>query len=139
MNDILERAILLVTEAGSYICQSARACDQPNLEYMHKSSIGDLVTSVDLDVQNRLSKVLLELLPNSHILGEEAKSPDSDLGGIVWILDPVDGTTNLVHGLPYVAISLALYDSGLRALGLTHCAYSKNKIRWGYNQCSAPR
>ena len=39
---------------------------------------------------------------------------------MVWIIDPVDGTTNLVHGLPHVAISVGLYDSGSAVLGVVH-------------------
>ena len=87
---------------------------------------GDLVTVADVEAERALIRGLEALAPGSVALGEEGVFADPsrlDLmagNAPVWIIDPVDGTTNLVHGLPHVAISVGLYDSGSAALGVVH-------------------
>jgi myo-inositol-1(or 4)-monophosphatase len=106
-----------------------------------KSSLADVVTSVDKAVQRRLVGELLALDPKSFILAEESVAEydlpkkdasrlldlscaTSDAGlkkyGRVWILDPLDGTTNYSHCVPIFAISLGLLDRGRPAAGIVH-------------------
>lgn len=84
----------------------------------HKGRI-DLVTSTDLAVERMLSERLTDLLPGSSILGEET-SGTAALDGPTWIVDPVDGTTNFVHGFPFVCTSVALYDGKDIVLGVVN-------------------
>jgi myo-inositol-1(or 4)-monophosphatase len=72
----------------------------------------DLVTSLDLALQHRLSRILPELLPGSRVLGEEDYRPGSDTGGLVWLVDPLDGTVNFVAGMPFYACCAVLLDEG---------------------------
>jgi myo-inositol-1(or 4)-monophosphatase len=79
----------------------------------------DLVTETDLAVEAFLREELEKILPGVEFFGEEsagASVPDGDC----WIVDPVDGTTNFVHGLPFVATSIALRQAGSTLLGVVH-------------------
>lgn len=81
-------------------------------EIRHKGD-RDVVTDVDLTVQNEIRDFLKRMTPEIGFLGEEetaATKLDDDRD--VWMLDPVDGTSNFAHGLPLCAVSLALVRSG---------------------------
>lgn len=75
---------------------------------------GDLVTSVDIDVENRLKHDLLKLLPNSLFVGEESFFENPNIinnyneKNFCWTVDPIDGTTNFVKGKEKFAIMIAL-------------------------------
>ncbi len=73
----------------------------------------DVVTDVDITVENEVRDFLKRMTPNIGFLGEE-ESTTATLDGDqdVWTLDPVDGTSNFAHGLPLCAISLALVRRG---------------------------
>ena len=79
----------------------------------------DLVTATDIAIEAFLRERLTALLPESSFLGEEG-SPNSALQGYTWVVDPVDGTTNFAHGLPYVAISIALCRDGEVLCGIVN-------------------
>ncbi len=68
----------------------------------------DYVTKVDLMVQQFIESRLNELYPDIQFMGEEKASDDINFDGRFWVLDPVDGTTNLIHDYKFVSISLAL-------------------------------
>ena len=79
----------------------------------------DLVTAADLAIESFLRERLVAMLPGSTFLGEEG-SPKTALSGYTWIVDPVDGTTNFAHGLPFVAISIALCHEGEVIMGIVN-------------------
>lgn len=79
----------------------------------------DLVTQTDLAVERLLDQRLPALLPGSSVLAEESHTSLVP-GGLTWIVDPVDGTTNYAHGLPLVAVSVALWSGGRVVLGAVH-------------------
>ena len=91
--------------------------------YTTKSSLADLVTSVDLAVQERLVAALTVLTPDAAFLTEEGPVPQN-VDGLVWVIDPLDGITNFAHALPHCAISVALYDSFQPVLGIIHQPFS---------------
>lgn len=72
----------------------------------------DFVTRVDTAVQARLQQELSALAPDFQFMGEEKDNREIDPSRALWILDPVDGTTNLIHGFRQSTISLALADGG---------------------------
>lgn len=84
-----------------------------------KSSIKDLVTETDGAVEAMLRESLPPLVPGSGFLGEEG-SPELGLAGLKWVVDPVDGTTNFAHGVPFVATSVALCLDGRPVLGMVN-------------------
>ncbi|MFP4258680.1 MAG: inositol monophosphatase family protein [Desulfovermiculus sp.] len=79
----------------------------------------DLVTETDIAVESFLSQELSTLLPEATFLAEESAA-DNDLGQLTWIVDPLDGTTNFAHGLPAVAVSVALWKKSRLELGVIH-------------------
>lgn len=77
----------------------------------HKSTYVDLVTEVDREVELQMIDALQKLLPGSEFLSEETQNRIKEADKL-WILDPIDGTLNFVHGFPMVCISLALQLDG---------------------------
>ncbi len=69
----------------------------------------DLVSNADLDVERLLLEQLQRSFPQYGVLAEESGLTGDDRG-LRWIVDPIDGTTNFVHGLPHFAISVALAE-----------------------------
>ena len=84
----------------------------------HKGRV-DLVTETDVAVEKELTAKLDKILPEAGFLAEETAS-GGDLQEATWIVDPLDGTTNFAHGLPFVAISVALWYEDDVVLGLIH-------------------
>jgi myo-inositol-1(or 4)-monophosphatase len=74
----------------------------------HKGRI-DLVTDVDRESERRLVEALDDRFPDDAILAEEQTARDGT-SGRRWIIDPLDGTTNYVHGHPFYGISVGLQD-----------------------------
>lgn len=87
---------------------------------------GDLVTAVDLAMEQRLGRVLPELLPGSMVVGEEAVAADAGLLAKlgeerpVWVVDPLDGTGNFAAALPIFAVIVALVAGGRTLAGLIY-------------------
>jgi myo-inositol-1(or 4)-monophosphatase len=81
------------------------------------------VTEVDYAVQNFLVKELIHIIPNCNIIAEEAQKNQYDFSKPTWILDPVDGTTNLMHQYNHSAVSLALVVDGKPTLGMIYNPY----------------
>lgn len=77
----------------------------------------DFVTEVDRRAETLIREVLLAGAPGSRIVGEEL-SPDLVLEGLVWIVDPLDGTTNFLHRYPACAVSIAAAVDGQLAAGV---------------------
>jgi myo-inositol-1(or 4)-monophosphatase len=83
----------------------------------YKKGDFNFVTAVDIKVQDFLKEELSRLEPNVAMLSEESDE-GVDLSHPAWVLDPVDGTTNLMHGHHEYAISLALWDGREFELGI---------------------
>jgi myo-inositol-1(or 4)-monophosphatase len=77
-----------------------------------KSTDVDLVTEVDRQVELFLMEGLSKILPGSEYLSEETDSEIKEADKL-WVMDPIDGTLNFVHGFPMVCISLALHENGI--------------------------
>ena len=73
----------------------------------------NLVTEADIAVEEFLKKELSTLVPDARFLAEETANLTSDFTGNVWIVDPIDGTTNFTQGLPHCAVSVALAIDGV--------------------------
>ncbi|QFY07560.1 inositol monophosphatase [Nonomuraea phyllanthi] len=82
-----------------------------------KVNAADWVTSFDREVEQHVRGELRRLLPGHRVVGEEYGA-DPGESAVTWYLDPIDGTTNFVHGLPWVAFSLAACDEQGAAVGV---------------------
>jgi myo-inositol-1(or 4)-monophosphatase len=78
-----------------------------------------IVTALDTEAENLIAASLRETFPDDGMLSEEGTGIDST-SGWRWIVDPLDGTTNYVSGLPFFAVSLAGLKAGKVEVGLIH-------------------
>lgn len=80
----------------------------------------DFVTGVDLAVQTYIQGRLCEMYPDIQFMGEEGEKSKIDFSGKIWILDPIDGTSNLIHHLNMSAVSLALVENNKAVFGVVY-------------------
>lgn len=116
---MLEQIISIVREAGEIVLSAHDVWSQTH----EKSSAADLVTEYDLAVERFLKEKLPPLVPGALFFGEEEKENASPLTGWVFIVDPIDGTTNFVRGLKHSAISVALAHDGVVEYGVVYDPY----------------
>lgn len=104
-----------ITDAGEFIRQ--RMTEDFNID--SKLNPNDLVTDVDKETEQFLFKKIEERYPGHKILGEEGQGADiEDTDGVLWIIDPIDGTLNFVHQLENFAVSIGIYIDGKPYAGL---------------------
>lgn len=108
----LDLAIRAAREGGAILCQGLGRARQVT----HKG-FRDVVTELDLASQKVILEMIRESFPNHGILAEEG-SGEPNLSGPVWIVDPLDGTTNFVHGLPLYSVSICLALDGRPLAGV---------------------
>lgn len=114
MRTDIDRLIGIVKETRKMLL------DQEEASHVKKKGRSDYVTQVDLHVQEYLRTRLAEEWPDIQFMGEEKDNSRLDFDGAVWILDPVDGTTNLIHGFMQSAVSLGLCDRGEVVCGVIY-------------------
>lgn len=108
MNALMEQAIQHVKDAGELVRNKYKELQ------VEEKGFANYVTNIDMAVQQQLHEVLSALSPNSVFISEENETNDYATKKSRWIVDPIDGTTNLIHGYPHVAISVAYYDEHQR-------------------------
>lgn len=93
-----------------------------------KSSRYDLVTDIDREADAVIIKTISSHFPDHQIMTEETfRSSDKfDFKMPIWIVDPIDGTKNFVHGHPYVAVAIAFMDKMKLEVGVVHCPFLKD-------------
>jgi myo-inositol-1(or 4)-monophosphatase len=111
--ELLQECVGIVQDAGEII---RKAWDEPR--HVRYKGAADLVTETDVAVESFLKERLARLLPGSVFLAEESSAGAAPFGTCCWIIDPVDGTTNFVHRIPQVGISVALWERGEIVLGV---------------------
>lgn len=116
--ELLERVSEAVRRAGALFG------DRELAEQIRRKGVTDFVTQVDLTVQEQLRGALRAIAPEVQFMGEEQDNSGLDFGGAVWILDPVDGTMNLIHGFRHSAVSLALAEGGEVTMALIYDPYA---------------
>ncbi|WP_019537034.1 inositol monophosphatase family protein [Paenibacillus ginsengihumi] len=119
-------AINTASKAGEWI--QSKLGDYNSLHT--KSAMNDLVTEVDKGAETMIRNLIQTHFPKHGILGEESVEPGPDasrqalakLSGAeyLWIVDPLDGTTNFVHGFPFFAVSIALAYKGEVIVGVVY-------------------
>jgi myo-inositol-1(or 4)-monophosphatase len=110
-----EKVTKIVREAG-------RLMMNRDMDVMQKGNNSNYVTSCDIAVEKFLSEKLRELLPGSLVIGEE--SDDNPSGGeLLWVIDPIDGTSNFIRDIGISAISVGLVKKGEPYLGVVYQPY----------------
>ena len=108
---MLNTAVKAARRAGGIINRASQ-----NLDLLHVSrkAHSDFVSEVDSNAEDAIIKVLLEAYPKHSILAEESGTTgDQDEPEYQWIIDPLDGTTNFLHGYPQYSVSIALKYRGV--------------------------
>jgi myo-inositol-1(or 4)-monophosphatase len=88
-----------------------RGVERPGPDTWERKGHGDYVTMVDRDTEQIIADSLLASTPDGSILGEEL-TPGAASDGLVWVVDPLDGTANFLHGYPAYAVSIAAAVDG---------------------------
>ena len=101
--DLLATAVA-AAEAGATIVR--RSFRQGNLEIREKGD-NDFVTNVDRESEQAILDTVLGHFPDHRILAEESGSARGGRGDVEWLIDPLDGTTNYLRGLPVYSVSVA--------------------------------
>lgn len=127
---MLAAVVHAATEAGA-LMKSKIGADVVKTKFNPK----DLLTEVDSECQRAIERVVAKNFPEHALLGEENVAPGAEastvalteaLGaeggegsGWLWIVDPIDGTTNFVHGMPLSAVSIGVAYEGQLVVGET--------------------
>ncbi|MCM3784905.1 inositol monophosphatase [Neobacillus mesonae] len=119
-------AINAAAKAGEWIKSRAGSAVKMTTKY----SAQDLVTEVDKGAEQMIRRLILTHFPDHAILGEEGVEPGPEASAkaleaareeeYLWIVDPVDGTTNFVHGFPFFSVSIALAHHGEVIVGVIY-------------------
>jgi myo-inositol-1(or 4)-monophosphatase len=109
MHPMLNTAIKAARRAGSIINRASNDLDKLTVERKTKN---DFVSEVDRAAEQAIIELLRESYPQHSILAEESGLSKSD-SDYQWIIDPLDGTTNFLHGFPQYCVSIALSIKGV--------------------------
>lgn len=115
---ILNIAIEAARAGGTII---HRAMKRPDMIKIAEKSPNDFVTEVDQKVEQEIIFHIKRAYPSHNILGEEAGEVGSNVDSdYQWVIDPIDGTRNFIHGFPHFAISIAILHKGKVEHGLIY-------------------
>lgn len=107
---MLALAVAAAQQAGALI--RAAAADPASLQIRQKNP-NDFVTQVDVACEQVIASTLLAAFPAHAVRGEESQQPHGNPhADHVWIVDPLDGTNNFIHGYPAYSVSIALAIRG---------------------------
>jgi myo-inositol-1(or 4)-monophosphatase len=119
-------AVNMASKAGEYM--KSKLGQAMNVQV--KTSLHDLVTEVDKGTEVLIRNFIRTYFPTHAILGEEGVEPGAEASRqaleelkdeeYVWIVDPIDGTTNFIHGLPFFSVSIALAHRGEVIVGVVY-------------------
>jgi myo-inositol-1(or 4)-monophosphatase len=110
MHPMLNTAVKAARKAGAII---NRASNDLDLVKVASKGRSDFVTEVDRAAEEAIIGVLSTAYPQHAFLAEESGASDNDGAEFRWIIDPLDGTTNFIHGFPQYAVSIALEQRGV--------------------------
>lgn len=117
--ELLRAIVAAAAEAARGI--AARSADRAHLDVRLKSA-SDFVSDVDVEAETRIRDLLSSEFPGAHIMGEELAPGAAPARGLTFVVDPLDGTTNFLHGYPEYAVSIAAAVDGVLEAGVVHNA-----------------
>jgi myo-inositol-1(or 4)-monophosphatase len=116
LTSILNQVIEVSKQAGDFIRQERKTFDPDKIEY---KGLNDLVSYVDKNAERIIVEGLKKILPEAGFITEE-KTTTTVGERYNWIIDPLDGTTNFIHGLPAFSVSIALKEYNELVLGVVY-------------------
>jgi len=115
---IVKDVISMSEEVGEFIATEAANFDLSRIE--QKNSFNNLVSYVDKEAERKLVEALHKSFPQAGFITEEGTVEQSKQHEFNWIVDPLDGTTNFLHGLPVYSISIGLMQGNKTILGVVY-------------------
>lgn len=110
------KVIAIARLTGNFIRKESMNFDENSIEF---KGLNDLVSYVDKNAEKQLVRNLSKLIPEAGFITEEKTI--HKVGEVYnWIIDPLDGTTNFIHGIPTYSISIALYEHGKPVVGVVY-------------------
>lgn len=116
LTNIANQVIEVAKQAGDFIRQERKTFDADKIEY---KGLNDMVSYVDKTAERIIVEGLRKILPESGFITEE-KTTTIVGERYNWIIDPLDGTTNFIHGLPTFSVSIALKEYDELVLGVVY-------------------
>ncbi|HUO52001.1 MAG TPA: inositol monophosphatase family protein [Gemmatimonadaceae bacterium] len=98
---------------------AARSGQRAHLDVRAKAA-SDFVSEVDIEAETLIRTLLAARFPGAHLMGEELAPGAPPARGLTFVIDPLDGTTNFLHGYPEYAVSIAAAVDGELAAGVVH-------------------
>ena len=129
---LCNKVISIVKLTGNFIRKEAMLFDVNKIEY---KGLNDMVSYVDKTAELKLVQNLDKLIPDAGFITEE-KTISREGKVYKWIIDPLDGTTNFIHGIPAYGISVALYEEDLPVLGVVY-ELNRGEMFYSYKGGSA--
>ena len=121
MDQLLKVALRAAHEAGDLIGRNFQNLRNDDIQSKGKN---DFVTRIDKEAEAIIGNVIASHFPKHQILAEEGGF-SRQKSEYLWVIDPLDGTTNFIHGIPHFAIALALLRNGTVILGLIYDPLSR--------------
>ena len=118
---ICRNVISAASEAGLFIQSEAQRFSRDKIEL---KGLHNFVSYVDTGSEKILIEALRDILPDAGFIVEEG-SEEFNGEELKWVIDPLDGTTNFIHGIPFYAISIALMEGDETVLGVVYELNSK--------------
>ncbi len=131
LQDLTQQVIHIAKEAGQFIRSERQIFNYQNVEV---KGLNDLVSYVDKTSEKMIVEKLANVFPEAGFIVEE--NTKSDTKSYNWIVDPLDGTTNFVHGIPCYAVSIALEYQGEIILGVVY-EVAQDECFWAYKNGGA--
>lgn len=120
--DVCQRVCSTARRAGEFIAGQRLTFSYDKVE---EKGQHDLVSYVDKEAEKMVVAELREILPEAGFVTEEGTVEQASGQRFRWIIDPLDGTTNFIHGLPPYCVSLALMEDNEQVVGVVYEAFSK--------------
>ncbi len=117
LEKVQKEAINCIKQTGIFIQEERKKITTDAIEYKGHN---DLVSYVDKESEKKLVAGLYEIVPEAGFITEEGTTQIGRKDQYNWVIDPVDGTTNFLHGLPVYCISVALMEYEEAILGVVH-------------------
>ena len=116
----LATATTIAQQAGQIILQHYRRAE--TVIHTKDDDSRNLVTNADLEADAAIRAALQVAFPDHAILSEEAYQPDDEIENNIptWLVDPIDGTSNFAHRLPFFAVSIGLHYAGQSQIGVVY-------------------
>ncbi len=116
LQNIVNQVIEVAKQAGDFIRQERKSFDPDKIEY---KGLNDMVSYVDKNAERIIVEGLRKVLPEAGFITEE-KTTTTVGERYNWIIDPLDGTTNFIHGVPAFSVSIALKEYDELVLGVVY-------------------